>query len=168
MQQLLEALFAACYNDVYRYLYSLCRDAALAEELAAETFLEATKSIGGFRAEADAKTWLFTLARRRWFAHLRRKQQTPSAPPEELERWLSPAPTPQQQAEGRAALARLEQLLAAEPPRTQDIVRLRAAGYSYYEIAQKHGISENSARVIDFRAKAKLKAALQKEGLWDE
>ena len=37
--------------------------------------------------------------------------------------------------------------------------------YSYYEIGAQYGISESSARVIFFRAKAKLKKQLEKEGL---
>lgn len=30
----LDELFSAYYKDVYRYLYSLCRDASLSEDLA--------------------------------------------------------------------------------------------------------------------------------------
>ena len=41
---------------------------------------------------------------------------------------------------------------------------MRLAGYSFYEIGTKHGISENSARVIDFRTKTKIRQILKKEG----
>ena len=40
--------------------------------------------------------------------------------------------------------------------------------YSFYEISQKYGISESSARVIDFRTKDKLRKILKKEGFTDE
>ena len=59
---------------------------------------------------------------------------------------------------------RLAQLIAREPPRTQKILRQRLEGRSFYEIAQTHAISENSARVIFFRARQRLKEALEKEG----
>ena len=73
----LEELFSAFHRDVYTYLFSLCRDAALAEDLTGETFLEAVRSFGAFRGEADCKTWLFTIARRRWFAWLKKKKRRP-------------------------------------------------------------------------------------------
>ena len=43
----------------------------------------------------------------------------------------------------------------------------RAQGYSYQEIAQKLQITEASARVVEHRTRAWLKATLQKEG-YDE
>ena len=46
-------------------------------------------------------------------------------------------------------------------------VYLRGAGYSYQEIAKKLQITEASARVVEHRTRAWLKATLQKEG-YDE
>jgi len=45
---------------------------------------------------------------------------------------------------------------------------MRINGYSYYDIGVKHKISENSARVINFRTKNKIKDILEKEGFGDE
>ncbi len=42
---------------------------------------------------------------------------------------------------------------------------MRINGFSYYEISKKLGITENSARVIDFRTKKWLKDILEKEDL---
>ena len=75
MKQLLAELFEKYYIDVYTYLYSLCHDASLSEDLASDTFLEVVKSISTFRKESDIKTWLFSIARRRWFAYLKRKNR---------------------------------------------------------------------------------------------
>lgn len=41
---------------------------------------------------------------------------------------------------------------------------MRVEGYSFYEIGNKLHISEDSARVIDFRTKKKLREILIKEG----
>ncbi len=59
-------------------------------------------------------------------------------------------------------------LLHQESVRTKDIVLMRIEGYSYLEISQKHGITESSARVIDYRAKKKIKNILIKEGCLHE
>ena len=74
MKQLLEELFVMYYKDVYRYLYSLCHDATLSEELVAEVFLQVVKSIGTFRGDADIKTWIFSIARFEWYHYLKKKK----------------------------------------------------------------------------------------------
>ena len=63
---------------------------------------------------------------------------------------------------------RVHELLNKEPERTREIVQMRMDGYSFYEIGQRFGISESSARVIDFRAKTKIREILKKEGFADE
>ena len=160
---MLDELFAACHRDVYAYLYSLCRDAALAEDLTGETFLEAVKAAGGFRGEADCKTWLFAIARHRWLAWLRKKKRQPEM--EALQEFLASGEEgPESRADYSALLTRVRALLDAEPPRTRRIVALRLEGYSFYEIGQACGVSESSARVIDFRAKQRIRKHLRKEG----
>ena len=164
MKRLLEELFAQYYQPVYSYLYSLSRSAALAEDLASEVFLEVVKSIGSFRRESDIKTWLFSIARHKWYRHLRKKRR--QADVELLTDFLpSTEKTPEEACYDRLLVQRIYGLLDAEPERTQSIVRMRLEGYSFYEIGAAHGISESSARVIDFRAKAKIRRQLEKEGL---
>lgn len=167
MRKLLETLFHTYYNDIYRYLYSLTRDAALSEDLTGEVFVEVITSLPGFRGRSDVRTWLFTIARRRWIAHLKRKKRSPET--EALSLLLeSPLPGPEEQVLSGELRDRIAQLIAREPPRTQSILRQRLEGRSFYEIAQAHDISENSARVIFFRARQRLKEALEKEGFYRE
>ena len=123
----LEELFSAFHRDVYTYLFSLCRDAALAEDLTGETFLEAVRSFGAFRGEADCKTWLFTIARRRWFAWLKKKKRRPEA--EALSEFLECGePGPAARADAAELFRRVRALLAAEPPRSQKIAAMRVEG----------------------------------------
>lgn len=75
MQTLLKELFSTYYKDIYTYLYSLSHDAPLSEDLTSEVFLEVVKSIATFRGESDIKTWLFSIARHKWFAYLRQKKR---------------------------------------------------------------------------------------------
>lgn len=166
MERLLRELFEQHYKELYSYLYSLSRDAALSEDLASEVFLEAVKSIGSFRGQSDGKTWLFSIARHRWFAYLRQKKRKPQT--ESLEEFpLGAGASPESDYLKKETAQRIKSLLAGEPERTRTILRLRMEGYSFHEIGNKLGISENSARVIDFRAKAKIRQALQKEGFCD-
>ena len=161
MKQLLAELFEKYYIDVYTYLYSLCHDASLSEDLASDVFLEVVKSISTFRGESDIKTWLFSIARHRWFAYLKRKNrqvQTESIYDLSDTAALGATDVFNEVAE------LIQEILSGETALTRDVVQMRIDGYSYYEIATKHKISENSARVVYFRAKSKIKKHLEKEG----
>ena len=167
MRRLLEELFRTYHNDVYRYLYSLSHEPSLSEDLASEVFLKVVKSIGTFRGEADIKTWLFSIARHEWYDYLRKKnrQIRTEAMTEFCE---SMDLGPEARYHRQEIIRRIYRLLEQEPERTRNIVVMRLDGYSFYEIGQKFGISESSARVIDFRTKDKLRKILKKEGFTDE
>ena len=167
MRQLLEAVFTAYYKDVYTYLYSLCRDASLAEDLAQEVFLEAVRSITSFRGDAEVKTWLFSIARHKWYGYLRKKGRQEAKNAVLLQPDF-PGKNPEEQYLDKEALARFYELLHLESERTQTIVQMRLEGYSFYEISRRCQISESSARVIDFRTKHKLREILKKEGFIHE
>lgn len=163
MKQLLAELFDTYYKDIYTYLYSLCRDASLAEDLASEVFLEVVQSISSFRGESEIRTWLFTIARRRWFAWLKKQdRQLPTEPIHELYEARQPGKTDRDDTHDAAAAVR--SFLSTEPELTRKVMELRLEGYSYFEIGNTCGISENSARVIYFRTKTKLKKYLEQEG----
>lgn len=167
MKKLFIELFEHYYKDIYRYLYSLCHDASLSEDLTSEVFLEVVKSIATFRGESDIKTWLFSIARHKWYAYLRKKSsqiQTESIHDLYDSDFAGIHDTP--------AISDLNQtiqnLLGTESELTRQIFQMRLDGYSYFEIASQYHISENSARVIYFRAKSKIKKYLEKEGFYHE
>ena len=161
MKQLLAELFEKYYIDVYTYLYSLCHDASLSEDLASDVFLEVVKSISTFRGQCDIKTWLFSMARYRWFAYLKKKNRQVQT--ESIHDLYDTAEFGTTDSVNEVAEL-IQELLSGESALTQDVVQMRIDGHSYYEIASKHKISENSARVVYFRAKSKIKKHLEKEG----
>lgn len=163
MKALLDELFERYQKDVYVYLFSLCRDPSLAEELTADTFLAVVQSLPRFRGDSDEKTWLFSVARHRWYNYLRKKKKQPQA--ELFAEFLeSGEPSPEDRTCDKETAGRILELLEKEPERNRNIVLLRLEGLSFCEIGQQCGISENSARVIDFRTKTKIRQQLRKEG----
>ena len=161
MKQLLAELFENYYIDVYTYLYSLCHDASLSEDLASDVFLEVVKSITSFRGESDIKTWLFSIARHKWFGYLKRKNHQIHA--ESIHDLYDTAELGTTDAVNEVA-EQIQELLSTESTLIREVVQMRLDGYSYYEIAVKYKISENSARVVYFRAKSKIKKHLEMEG----
>ncbi len=163
MSELLAELFETYYKDIYTYLYGLSHDAPLSEDLASEVFVEVVRSISSFRGESDIKTWLFTIARRKWFAYLRKKnRQVQTQSIHDL--YDTPALGAEDDSAAKEAADLISGILKQEPVLTREVVRMRLEGYSYYEISVRYNISEASARVIYFRAKAKIKKHLEKEG----
>ena len=125
------------------------------------------KSVSKFRGESDVKTWLFAIARYKWYRYLRKKKNQTET--ELLTEFLpSEEKLPEDAAYENQLIKRIYELLEAEPERTKNIVLMRLEGFSFYEIGVKHGISESSARVIDFRAKTKIRQILKKEGFEHE
>ena len=60
-------VYSAYFQDVYKYVYSLCRDAHLAEEVTQETFFKALKSMDSFRGQCKLYVWLCQIAKNTYF-----------------------------------------------------------------------------------------------------
>lgn len=163
---MIEELYSVYYKDVYRYLFSLCRDASLSEDLASETFLEVVKSISTFRADSDPKTWLFTIARRRWFNRLRKKRRTlETTDILELSELEQPGgSSPEEDYLRRELAERVMSIINGEPERQRKAALMRVEGYSFHEIGKALGVSESSARVMFFRTKERIRKILKEEG----
>ena len=151
-----EHIYRAYFGRVYHYLLSLCRDHHLAEELTADTFFKALRSLQDFRGDSDPGTWLCAIARNLYISHLRKQQPTQSL--EGLPDVPAPgAPDPAifaEQQDGLMALyARLHRL--SEP--YKEVFLLRALGQlSFRQIGQLFGKTENWACVTYHRARKKL------------
>lgn len=143
-------------------MISLTHNETLSEDLLSETFVNAIRSIGNFKGESSIKTWLFSIARHLWLQSLRKEKPTVEYNDllglyvwESLEdKFIT-----------TEIMSRISELLEEKDERTQTIVNMRIKGYSYGEIGKEVGISESSARVIDFRTKKWIKTSLEKEEL---
>lgn len=160
---LIKKIYEEYKQDVFVYLVSLTNDTSLSEDLVSETFLSAIKSLHRFKGESSIKTWLFSIARNKWYEYLRKEKSTTSIDDLAYHYIISESDL-EEKAIQRDISNKILYLLDQEPKRTKDIVLMRIEGYSYLEISQKHGVSESSARVIDYRAKKKIKDILTKEG----
>lgn len=150
-------------KDVYQYMLSLTHNKSISEDITSEVFLSAIKSLHSFQGKSDIKTWLFSIARYKWYEQLR-KSKKEILPEDLVENYLYDSSDPQVQITSNELIKRIHYFLDQEPEKNRDIVLMRIDGYSFYEISKKHSISESSARVLDFRTKRKIKELLIKEG----
>ncbi|MGI5894296.1 MAG: RNA polymerase sigma factor [Candidatus Merdivicinus sp.] len=161
---LIEIFYRTYKEDLYRYLLRQTRDPVLAEELLAETFLQAIRALPGYRQQSPPEIWLCGIARRVWLRNLRRESKR-EIPVEDELLALYLTDYPEEQTDIRLRLERVKILLNQMDERSKKIILLRAEGYSYREIAVKIEIRENSARVLECRARKWLLQTLEKEGL---
>lgn len=63
-RQRFESLCAPLKADVFRFLFWLCRDRSLAEDVMQETLLRAWKSFESLSDDKAVRSWLITIARR--------------------------------------------------------------------------------------------------------
>ena len=150
-------------QDVYRYLVSLTHNPTLSEDLVSETFLAVIKSLHNFKGNSDIKTWLFAIARNKWYGYLRKKNYSISFDCLAKE-YLSQGEDLEKSIINKTMVDKVMMLLKDEDDIKRGIVLMRIQGYSFYEIAMKYNISESSARVIDFRTKKKNQGNIGKGG----
>jgi RNA polymerase sigma-70 factor (ECF subfamily) len=150
-----EALYRRYAPDVFRFALYLSGDRALAEDIAAETFVRVWTAGGDVRP-ATVKAYLFTIARR-LFLDLRRRDAR-YAPLEETQADTAPGPDAHATArdELRAVLAALQEL--PEPDRAALLMRAQD-GLPYEEIAATLGLSVAAAKVKVHRARVRLAEA---------
>lgn len=163
---LIQKIYQEYKDDVYVYLCSLCKNQSLAEDLTSEVFLSVIKSIFRFRGDCSIKTWLFSIARHKWYEHIRSEKKQLELGECLIDYWLEKNQTIgiDQQICKTELVEKVKELVSLEPERTQKIFYKRVEGYSFYEIALELGITENSACVISHRHTKKLKQQLEQEG----
>src|SRR6516162_4877076 len=71
----LRVLFARHNVRVYRFTRRLVRDAAVAEELTNEVFLEIWRHANSFAGTASALTWMLSIAHHRAISSLRKRRE---------------------------------------------------------------------------------------------
>lgn len=151
-----DQIYRANAETVYRYLFSLCRNEDLAEELTAQTFLEAIRSIHRYRGDGAVSTYLCGIAKnllhKEW--ERRKRQQTY---PLEVTANLTDGSTPESIVLASMEKQEIYRKIHGLPPKQREVVYLRLSGeLSFKEIGMIMGESETWARVTFYRAKEAL------------
>lgn len=65
-----ESIYLTYFKDVFLYLKSLTQNDDLVEEITAETFVKALKSLDTFRGTCDMRVWLCQIAKNSYYSYL--------------------------------------------------------------------------------------------------
>ena len=68
-----ETIYSTYFSQVYRYARSLTPDEKTAEDITAETFLRAMRSLSSFRGECEIRVWLCRIAKNLWLTEQKKR-----------------------------------------------------------------------------------------------
>jgi RNA polymerase sigma factor (sigma-70 family) len=149
-----EELYRAHAGLVLAFLVGLTRDRDQAEDLMQETFVRATRALGGYRG-GSPRAWLLAIARTTFLDATRKRVPVPVDAVPDAGRT---DPDVVEQLTVQATLAQL-----SEPYRTVLVLRDQL-GLPYEDIAQTMGRSPGATKVLIHRARAAFRETYAKEG----
>jgi RNA polymerase sigma-70 factor (ECF subfamily) len=166
-----KALMRRYNQSLYRAARSILKDDAEAEDAVQEAYMQAYRSIGGFRGEAKLSTWLMRIAVNEAIARTRKRSRRAEVirldgdvlPNSETAETTMNQATPEQP-EHSAQRAETRRLLENKIDAFRAVFVLRAIeDLSVEETALALGIPEATVRSRFFRARGILREALARE-----
>lgn len=164
-----EGAFEALYRRHFRRVYALClrmtANAAEAEDLTQDVFVNLFRKIGQFRGESAFTTWLHRFTVNQVLMHFRRRNARPELVTEGDE-------TPAQIVEGTENPERppiidrlaIERAIAQLSPGYRTIFVLHdVEGYEHNEIAKMLNISEGTSKSQLHKARLKLRSLIRQQ-----
>ena len=123
---------------VRRFLFGMCGDWHVAEDLAQESLLKAWRSRASFNGRANVRTWVFTIARNAWIDYLRRQRtRGVEETMDQATLTASNAPGPLASASGREFASQMELALRKLPPEQREALAMRESdGLTFVEISR--------------------------------
>lgn len=143
-----EALVRAYQAHVWRFLCHLLRDAALAEDVAQETFLRIHRRLRSFRHRSKFSTWVFAIARNAGLDALRARERRARLAGQVAP--AAPAPDASGRVEVDAAVASLPHDLR------EAFVLVEVLGLTYRQAGEAADAPEGTMKSRVFRARQQL------------
>jgi RNA polymerase sigma-70 factor, ECF subfamily len=160
-----EDLYREFLPRIYGYALAQLRNAAEAEDVTAQVFVNAYRAYDRFEpTAATPAAWLFRIARNAIF-DLHRRSGVRDRVEQEVGRSLSAGPDPSEVAVDRILFAELLVAVRRLPDRQREAVALRhRSDLSFLEIGELMDCSEDAAKMLYHRALKALRAELRPDG----
>jgi RNA polymerase sigma-70 factor (ECF subfamily) len=153
-----DELHAALAPVLRRYLLGQARDAAKADDLVQETFLQIHRARHTFDPAFPLTPWAMAIARHVWLMHRRTASRRPWETDDVTEMALpvrGEAGSFAERTDVRRALGKV----AAS--RRDAVIQHHLLGFSFKEIAERAGIAETAAKLRSSRGIAQLRSLLK-------
>ena len=156
MEKDFEEIYNKYFKDVYKFVFSICNNEHIAEEVTQETFFKALKNINKYNGKCKFYVWLCQIAKNTYFTIYKKNSKN-----EELSEVMIDDNLLEKIMDKESALDIYKQIHLLEEP-YKEIFYLRTfCELSFKEIAIIYRKQENWARIIYYRAKIKIKERLK-------
>lgn len=153
-----EEVYTREFPVVYKYLFALCGEQTLAEELTQETFYRAIQNSETFRGTCKLSVWLCQIGKNLYLSQMRRERRQRQI--SETDQTSHSDPEDALLRHDTAMI--LHRRLHTLPDPYKEVFSLRTFGeLSFAQIGELFEKSESWARVTYHRAKLKLKEETQ-------
>lgn len=152
----MEELYKENARIVYHFLYSLCHNPQIAEDLTQETFMRAYQSLDRYNGNCKVSVWLCQIAKHLLYQYWEKNRH--EIPTEmEMKEELAENTNPEHQVLTKIELLQVLGEMQKLPEQMREVMYLRITGdLSFKEIGEIVGKSENWARVTFYRGKERL------------
>ncbi len=148
-----ERLYKEYYPRVYAFLYKLCHDAGMTEEMTQDTFYELYKSLHKYNGSCKMFTFIASIAKNVYYKHIRKKR-IEYIDIELINELQDIGDTPEEACLRSLKSKEIRRVIDMLPKNYRDVVLLRVyADLTFPDIANVLNISTSSAKVIFHRAK---------------
>lgn len=162
-----EALVREHYSRVYNFIYHLCGEETLAQDLCQETFLKVWRNVAGFGGRSSLLTWMFTIARNTFLDEARKKKLPTTDLDGNAYFIADPGPLPAESLNKKERNEILFEAIRRLPEREKTVIALRyQEEMTFREVSCVLGVPIGTAKYYVSRGLAKLREMLgESEGL---
>lgn len=154
--------FYEMYNkELYLYIYSMCRNREVSEDICQETFLKAILSLPS--KHTNPRAWLYLVARNLYLNFLKKEKRRVSV--EDEERLFKESSDVIEEIISRETTRRLYRALQKIDSKKREVLVLQYfAGLSQKEISAVMRLTPENIRVLSYRGKRELKNIMEVNG----
>ena len=154
-----EAIYVQHFDGVYKYVFSLCRNETMAEEITQETFYRAMEHIDKFEGKCKLYVWLCQIAKNTFLTYAKKQKRYVSETEIDLSQQIEPSF--ESEILDKETLWKLHKLLHGLSEPYKEVFSLRVFGeLPFSQIGELFGKSDSWARLIFYRAKKELRRDL--------
>ena len=151
-----EAIYTQHFRNVYKYVFSICRDESVAEEITQEAFCKAMEHLNSFEGKCTLYVWLCQIAKNTYFTYA--KKQKRYAPETDIDQSVQTKTDFESMLYDRETAWQIHKLLHQLSEPYKEIFSLRVFGeLPFSQIGELFGKSDSWARLIFYRAKKELR-----------
>ena len=151
-----EIIYMEHFHNVYKYVFSLCRNESVAEEITQETFCKAVEHMDHFNGKCTLYVWLCQIAKNTYFTYA--KKQKRHVPEADIDMLQQPGPDFENQLFEKEAIWQLHKQLHQLKEPYKEVFSLRVFGeLPFSQIGELFGKTDSWARLIFYRAKKELR-----------